>query len=152
MYRLPDIYRVDLPSYYGRWYEVASIPQWFQRGCVKSYADYGPRKDGMLSITNTCQLTDGTFSQSHGYGWPTDQTNRRLKVTFPSSSAPPGDYWILDIGPYPREYDWSLVGSPDKQSLWLLTRSPDPPRWMVNRMLRTAKSLGYDMSRIRFTR
>jgi len=151
MYRFPDIYRIDLPSYYGRWYEVASTPQWFQAGCVRSHADYGPRADGTLSVTNTCKLPDGTFRQSHGYAWPTDASNRKLLVKFFDSPAPPGDYWILDIGPYPNEYEWSLVGSPDRQSLWLLTRDPNPPQWVINRMLRTADRLGYDLDQVQFT-
>jgi lipocalin len=33
---------VELERYLGRWYEIASIPQRFQRGCVASRATYTP--------------------------------------------------------------------------------------------------------------
>ena len=37
---------VDLSRYVGKWYEMASFPQSFQRGCVASTADYSLNSDG----------------------------------------------------------------------------------------------------------
>ncbi len=36
---------VDLPRYLGTWYEIATIPQRFQKGCVGVTAHYSLRAD-----------------------------------------------------------------------------------------------------------
>jgi hypothetical protein len=35
---------VDLDRYLGLWYEIASFPAWFQRGCTAVTAEYSRRE------------------------------------------------------------------------------------------------------------
>ena len=46
---------VDLNRYLGMWYEIASYPSWFQKGCTGSTAEYSLLSDG--KIQDTCPLT-----------------------------------------------------------------------------------------------
>jgi apolipoprotein D and lipocalin family protein len=43
---LRTVPHVDLQRYLGTWYEIASFPQSFQRGCTATTATYALRDDG----------------------------------------------------------------------------------------------------------
>ncbi len=43
---------VDLERYLGTWYEIATIPQRFQKGCVAVTANYSRRPDGKIRVIN----------------------------------------------------------------------------------------------------
>ena len=42
--------RVDLNRYLGKWYEIASYPAWFQKGCTASTAEYTLLADGKIRV------------------------------------------------------------------------------------------------------
>jgi lipocalin len=44
--------QVDLNRYVGKWYEIASFPTWFQKGCAGSTAAYSLRADGNIDVLN----------------------------------------------------------------------------------------------------
>ncbi|MGZ5488004.1 MAG: lipocalin family protein [Candidatus Aminicenantales bacterium] len=48
--------RVDLQRYLGTWYEIATIPQRFQKGCVGVTAHYSLRADGAIDVVNGSTL------------------------------------------------------------------------------------------------
>jgi len=41
---------VDLNRYLGMWYEIASYPSWFQKGCTASTAEYSLLSDGKIQV------------------------------------------------------------------------------------------------------
>jgi len=51
---LPTVTAVDLSRYAGTWHEVARLPNWFQRSCIRSTARYIPQADGSITVINTC--------------------------------------------------------------------------------------------------
>ena len=53
---LETVAHVDLGRYLGTWYEIASFPQSFQRGCTGTTATYTLRDDGELDVMNRCRL------------------------------------------------------------------------------------------------
>ena len=92
---------VDLDRYLGRWYEIASFPQWFQRGCVASTATYSQRPDGRIGVVNECRdgSFDGELRRAEGIAWVTseEESLAKLKVQFFWPFR--GDYWIVDLDP-----------------------------------------------------
>jgi apolipoprotein D and lipocalin family protein len=73
---------VDLSRYIGRWYEIVSFPQRFQKGCTDSRAEYRIRPDGGVEVLNSC-LRDGKVDTANGKAWVVDNaTNAKLKVSF----------------------------------------------------------------------
>jgi len=112
---------VDLQRYMGRWYEIATIPMSFQKGCVGVTADYALRKDGDVDVVNTCrpERLDAEPRTATGKAWAVDPSGARLEVQFfwPFHGA----YWILDLDP---DYRWAVVGNPSREYLWILSRTP----------------------------
>ena len=138
--------RVDLDRYLGTWYEIATIPQRFQRGCVAVTARYSLRPDGDIEVVNSCRKNtlDGKEKSVKGKAWVMDKTtNAKLKVRFfwPFS----GDYWIIDLD---ENYQWAVVGHPNRNYLWILSRTPRmDPELYEERLLRI-RDKQYDISRI----
>lgn len=145
--------RVDLKRYSGTWFEIARYPKWFQSGCDSAKAEYSPKKDGTIKVVNTCLRGDGTSRSVEGVAKPVDSRNNRLKVNFPNNwyskaiAAPPeGNYWIIDLSP---DYRRAIVGTPDRRSLWFLSRSPVIAAKDFEEMKATAAAQGFDISNLR---
>ena len=51
---LETVPHVDLTRYMGTWYDIASFPQRFQRGCTGTTATYTLRADGTVEVLNRC--------------------------------------------------------------------------------------------------
>jgi apolipoprotein D and lipocalin family protein len=140
---------VDLQRYLGTWYEIATIPQRFQKGCVGVSAHYSLRSDGAIDVVNTCrkESLDGKERSVRGKAWVVDKsTNAKLKVRFfwPFTGA----YWIIDLD---KEYQWAVVGHPDRTYLWILNRTPQMDGALYNEILARIAGKGYDLTKIKKT-
>lgn len=151
--RLPPprtVPQVDLQRYLGRWYEIASYPQRFQRGCVAATAEYSLRDDGAIRVVNSCRKgsLDGELKTAEAKAWVVDpQTNARLKVQFFWPFR--GDYWIIDLG---ADYEYAVVGAPSRKYLWILGREPVVRGEVLEGILARLEAQGYDTSRLVWTK
>ncbi|NDD92024.1 hypothetical protein EBZ37_08070 [bacterium] len=137
---------VDLNRYLGRWYEISSFPQKFAKGCTGTRATYSMNKDGSVAVLNECNLNslDGKLKQAKGKAVVVDrETNSKLKVTFfwPFS----GDYWIVDLG---ANYEYAVVGAPNRDYLWILSRTTSLNETTYNEILARLTAQGFDVSRL----
>lgn len=135
---------VDLDKYAGDWYEVEAFPFFFEKGCVDSRANYQILPDGQVQIVNSC-VRNGKVESVTGKGKAIPESNNsKLKVSFDGMPFS-GDYWILDVDP---DYQWALVGTPDKRYLWILGRTPELDPATLAGIKATAKAKGFDVSRL----
>ncbi len=135
--------RVELERYLGKWYEVAHLPFRFEDGCTDITATYGLSKDGNVSVLNEC-FRDGKLKQAKGRAKVVDKiTGAKLKVSFfwPFSA----DYWIIDLG---KEYDYAVVGTPNRKYLWILSRTPQMDDKLFSQLIESAKSKGFDVNKL----
>ncbi|WHI47101.1 lipocalin family protein [Microbulbifer sp. VAAF005] len=143
---------VDVNQYLGKWYEIARLPQIFQPACTAVTADYGLDDDGSISVFNFCRILHPKYGfpiSVQGTGVPIDETNSKLAITFFEGKAA-GDYWILELDP---GYQWSLVGDPDRSSLYLLSRTPQLDEAITDYLLDLAVTKhGYNIDHIIMTR
>ncbi len=140
---------VDLERYLGTWYEIATIPQRFQKGCVGVTATYSLRPDGKIRVINRCrkETLDGKLRDIEGKAWVVDKkTNAKLKVQFfwPFS----GDYWIIELD---AGYQWAVVGHPNRNYLWILCRKPRMEQALYDDLIDRIDNKGYDIARIKPT-
>ena len=67
---LPTVAAVDLGRYLGTWYEIAVVPNRFQKQCVAdTQARYRLQGDG-IEVFNRCRQSDGTVSEVTGVAQP----------------------------------------------------------------------------------
>lgn len=140
--------QVDLARYVGKWFEIASFPMFFQRKCTgNSTAEYGRNADGSVAVTNRCDTADGS-TQALGKATVVEGTgNAQLKVSFfwPFRA----DYWVIGLDP---EYRWAVVGNPNRNYLWVLSRTSVLPSELLDAALLSAKTQGFDLSQLKYTR
>ena len=142
---LQTVDRVDLARYMGRWYEIATIPMSFQKGCVGVTADYSIREDGDVKVVNTCrkETLDGPVKVAEGKAWSVDPSNAKLEVQFfwPFHGA----YWVIDLDP---EYRWAVVGHPSREYLWILSRTPQMDAATYDGILSRLRAQSYDVAKL----
>jgi apolipoprotein D and lipocalin family protein len=144
---------VDLTRYMGTWYEVGSIPMFFQRMCIQNtQAQYTLLDNGAVKVINQCQKKDGSLAKAEGRAKVVNTTqNSRLKVSFlayPFQLLARGDYWIIDLA---SDYRYAVVGHPSRKYGWILSRD----RILRSEDLMTVrdnlKKQGYDPCRFHMT-
>jgi apolipoprotein D and lipocalin family protein len=150
---LQVVNKVDLKKYVGMWYEIAKIPNRFQKDCTKNTtAVYTFRDDGKIKVVNSCMESDGSTKIAEGVAKVADEkTNAKLEVSFVKFLGINlfwGDYWIIGLG---DNYEYALVGSPDRKYGWILSRTSKLPPEKINQISELLKIKGYDFNKFVFT-
>lgn len=149
MTEVTTVPRLDLNRYLGRWYEICRLPlKWEDETATDITATYSLNDAGKVQVDNRCFDEDGKPTQSIGEATPVDDTNTRLKVTFLPEMIrwipfTTGDYWVLKLDP---DYRVALVGSPDRENLWLLARQHNLDDATVQEYLGEARRQGFDLN------
>ncbi len=144
---------VELQRYLGHWFEIASIPSWFQKPCVGgTTADYRLLNDGSISVVNSCLRASDEVLISQGRAFVADtETNAKLLVSFVNFQGNwlfPGDYWILGLG---RNYEYAVVGEPTRNYGWILSRTCSLPQETISDIINLLTEQGYDINRFAWT-
>lgn len=140
---------VDLNKYAGKWYEIASIPQRFQKGCNCTTAEYTVTDKGYVIVENRCNKDSINGKQSYIKGKAfavKNSGNAKLKVQFFWPFK--GKYWIIDLA---DDYSYAVVGHPNKKYLWILSRTATMNSTTYKQIISRIKEKGFDISKIRIT-
>ena len=141
---------VDIKKYSGKWYEIASYPQRFQKGCHCTTAEYTLSPDGYLIVENRCNRGSVNGKQSYIKGKAfveKNSGNAKLKVQFfwPFRAK----YWIIDLA---EDYTYAVVSHPNRKYLWILSRTPTMNDILYQQILSRLKEKGFDLSKLQVTR
>lgn len=142
---------VDLNKYLGDWFEICRLPlKWEDEHAADITATYSLADNGKIRVDNRCLNNEGKSTQAVGLAEPIDETHAKLTVSFmpqllrwiPFTN---GDYWILKLA---DDYSVALVGTPNREHLWLLARQPRVGAEIERMYLNEAVSQGFDLSKI----
>ncbi|MBN1144672.1 MAG: lipocalin family protein [Bacteroidales bacterium] len=145
---LQTVDQVDIEKYMGRWYDIASYPAPFLKGCRCTTADYEivPGKK-FIRVTNRCIRFKNGRSKiitSQGKAFVVKGSkNTKLKVQFFWPFR--GDYYIIGLA---DDYSWAIVGHPTRKYLWILSRDSFIPTDTYNYILKITGEQGYDVNRL----
>jgi len=130
----------SLERYLGTWYEIARLDHSFERGLSHVQAEYSMREDGGVRVINKgYNDKNATWDSSEGKAYFVGESNAgQLKVSFFGPFY--GAYNIIDLDP---NYQYALVVGPDTDYLWILSRSPELGKAVVQRLLAKASALGF---------
>lgn len=138
---------VDLNRYQGKWFEIGSFPLRAQKNCSCTFAEYRLKENGIVEVYNQCIDKETQKIKSiKGTAKSVDPTNARLKVKFFRLFSSP--YQILYVD---KEYQVALVGTPNRDYLWILSRTPELREENTRQLLEIASARGFDLSRFKFT-
>ena len=146
---------VDLQKYSGVWYEIARLPNRFQRECAGNVtATYTVDGDELI-VVNRCRTENGELMAAEGRARRAgdDLPTAKLKVRFAPAflSFLPfvwGDYWIIDLAP---DYSSAVIGEPDREYLWILARTKTLDDGTLQQILGRIRQQGYDLTDLLFT-
>jgi apolipoprotein D and lipocalin family protein len=143
---LPTTKQVDLERYQGTWYEIARYKHFFERGCKNVSAEYTLEAD-QVRVTNRCtKIDDNATKEAHGVAYASDTTNAKLRVSFFRPFY--GDYWILDLD---KNYQYALVGAPNREYLWILNRTKKMQKNTLDAIVAKLDTLGFDANKLIWT-
>jgi apolipoprotein D and lipocalin family protein len=140
---------VDLKKYAGKWYEIASFPQRFQKGCTSTTATYTLTDKNYVVVENSCNKdsVDGKESSVQGKAFvEANSGNAKLKVQFFWPFK--GKYWIIDLA---DDYSYAVVGHPNRKYLWILSRTAIMDEDIYQQIIARTKEKGFDISKIKRT-
>ena len=128
--------------YLGTWYEIARFDHSFERGLSNVTANYSKREDGGIKVINRGFNTEqNEWDEAEGKAYFVgDEQTGHLKVSFFGPFY--ASYVIADLDK--QSYTYSLVTGPDRSYLWILARTPTLPQTVLNDLLQTATTLGYE--------
>jgi apolipoprotein D and lipocalin family protein len=134
---------VDLNKYAGTWYEIARLPNPFERKLKCITATYTLRNDGKITVLNGGHyISDpGKTNTATGVAWiPDKNVPAKLKVQFfwPFS----GNYWIIALD---KDYKYVLVGDPSFKYLWILCREKKMDETTYQMLLKKAVENGFNV-------
>jgi apolipoprotein D and lipocalin family protein len=145
----------DSKQYLGTWYEIARLPNVFEKNCIAPVtANYSLKSDksSQLIVENSCNTNSNEEKRVTGTAFFIESSSiSKLKVNFlpkllkwiPFSD---GDYWVI----YTNYTDVAVVGSPDHKYLWILARSNSLKPNVLDDAITLAKSQGFDTSKLIF--
>lgn len=143
---------IDLKRYQGKWFELAHLPLNLEQGCAQSETHYNVRADGSLGVLNRCRTLDDRWSGTQGSAWrQAPERPDRFWIAFDKGlahlmpSLARREYWVLYVD---ERYQQAIVGSPDRRSLWILSRTPVLAVVERERLLAKARQQGYDTTRL----
>lgn len=145
--------QLDLESYLGKWYEIASIPQFFERKCVaNTTAEYSLDEEERIKVLNSCDTKKKRMS-AEGRARPAGpDSNSKLEVTFVKFMGWvflfSGDYWVLDVD---QDYSYAVVGNENADYAWILSREPFLSVEKLESAASTLKENGYDLCDLMMT-
>ncbi|MBQ4314338.1 MAG: lipocalin family protein [Lentisphaeria bacterium] len=127
---IPAVTNFDVRKYMGKWYEIARLPNSFEKGMSQVTAEYTLKSDGKVKVVNcgiknsvrTCVTGVAEFADSSGTG--------ELKVSFfrPFYSR----YRIIKLA---ADYSYAVVTGSDKKYLWILAREKHLPNDVLQKLL-----------------
>ena len=142
---LETVKNVDLNKYAGTWYEIAKLPNKFEKNLSCISATYTLKENGKVNVLNQGFNTKkGTWKDISGTAWvPNSEFPGQLKVRFFWPFA--GDYYIISLA---DDYSYALVGDPSRQYLWVLSRNQELDDTAYSNLMAIAKDKGFNIDAV----
>ena len=136
----------ELERYVGTWYEIARLDHSFERGLSRVTAQYTQREDGRIDVVNRgFNDAKGQWQEARAIARSIgDPTIGSLKVSFFRPFW--ADYHIIALDK--ADYQYVMVTSSTRGTLWVLARTPTLDESVLNNLLAQAEAWGYDMEKL----
>lgn len=140
---------IDLGRYAGKWYEIASLPQFFSIGAKCITAEYSANPDGTIKVVNKQIGANGKPSQIEGLATvEPNSNNTKLRVGFFGQQPSSSNYWIVEIA---DDYSYAVTSDPTKTTFWILSRTPQMDEEKVQDILKRWKTKGINTALVKRT-
>ena len=143
----PVVPHVDLLRYMGRWYVIANIPTWPEKGAHNATETYtwNVAKERIdVDYRHNKNAFDGPEKSIPQKAFVHDKESQaewRVQPFWPLLFS----YLIVDLAP---DYSDCIVGVPNREHVWIMARQPSLPDARYRELVAKVRALGYDVSKI----
>jgi len=142
---LPTVADVDLERFMGRWYVLANIPTWLERGAHNAVETYERDADGTIATTFTFRRDgfDGELVQYRPRGYVSEESPAvwGMQFVWPIKA----EYRIVYLAP---DYSRTVIGRSARDYVWLMARTPEITPADYERFLELVRELDYDVTKV----
>lgn len=150
---------INLNKYMGSWYEIARLPVIYQNDCTKSMGTYTLNPNNTINIVYQCltgsgivyfkgtgnlvdnyQIVDGKIMVKGRFNMVSD-----TPIEYKNTVSPDHNILLVD-----KDYKHSLVGTPDRNGLWISSRDGTIDLDTYKKYVAYAKNQGYDTDKLIF--
>ena len=134
--------------YMGTWYEIARLPQYFERDLDEVKAQYSLKDDGTIKVVNSGKRDDETKSIT-GTAKLKNPDAKPLTGELRVSFFWPfyADYRIIELAP---DYSYAVVTAGSRDYFWVLARKPTMEKAQLDGILNRAKNQGFDLAELEY--
>ena len=131
----------EIDRYLGTWHEIARLDHSFERGLSAVTANYSLRDDGGVHVVNRgYNDQSGEWDEAIGKAYFVGASDvGQLKVSFFGPFY--GGYNIVELDR--SDYQYSLVAGPDRDYLWILSRTAQMQPDILQSLVNKARELGF---------
>ena len=142
---MQPVSHVDIERFMGKWYVVANIPTFVERGALNPIEEYALNTDGTIKTTFTFEkIEGGERNRLEAKGFVQEGTGNAvwgMQFVWPFKA----DYRIVYLDP---NYETTIIGRNKRDYLWIMSRSNSIPEDELQRLIQVAVQLGYERSDI----
>lgn len=137
---------VDLERFMGRWYVIANIPTFIEKGAHNAVESYRLDADGTIATTFTFRAGgfDGKEKRYEPRGFIVDRASNAvwgMQFLWPIKS----DYRISWLAP---DYSTTVIARMKRDYVWIMARTPSLPEAEYERLVKFVADQGYDVSKL----
>lgn len=143
---MQTVAKVDIDRFMGRWYVIANIPTFLEKGAHNAVETYTLDSDGSIATNFTYRKDsfEGKLKEYNPRGFIRDTESNALwgmRFVWPFK----GDYRIvyLDEG-----YTQTIIGRQKRDYVWIMARTPEISGQDYDRLIEFVASIGYDVSKV----
>jgi apolipoprotein D and lipocalin family protein len=144
---LETVKKIDLDRFMGRWYVIANIPTFVEKGAHNAVETYvWNEKENRIDVEFT--FNDGAFDgKKKTYtqkAFVHDQESKsewRIQFFWPLKFP----YLIVDVA---DDYSDTIISVPNRQYLWIMARTPQIPEARYQALLSKLKTMQFDLSKV----
>lgn len=143
---LPPVSSVDLDRFMGRWYVIANIPTFLEKGAHNAVESYAMNDDGTIATTFTYRDGgfDGKLKEFNPKGFVRDDPSNAvwgMRFIWPIKA----DYRIVYLS---EDYGETIIGRNKRDFVWLMARTPSIPDDEYAELVSRIEAMGYDVSKL----
>ena len=142
------VQELDVPRYMGRWYEIARLPQSFERDISHVSANYTLEENGTVQVINR-GMKNGKVKEIAGIAKFKNPGKFPQEGELLVSFFRPFyfDYRIIELAP---DYSYAVVTGSRKDTLWILARKPEMETEQLFLILSWLQALGFETEHMDF--
>lgn len=144
---IAPVQQVDLNRYMGKWYVIAHIPAFIEKGAFNAVESYALTPEGDIATTFTFRkgAFDGPAKTYTPKGFVRDtRTNAVWDIQFlwPVKA----EYLIAGLN---KDYTQTIVARNKRDYVWIMARTPQISEQDYQALFEQVRAYGYDMTRLR---